>query len=163
MSSANPASRVHRNAAGFSLLEVILALSILVGAIAVLGELVRLGTMNAASARDLTQAQLLCESKLAEVMSGLIVPEAVQGVPCETDSSWLYSIDVQPIDMPGIVVLSVTVTQDVPANLRPAEFTLVRWVQDPALVLADEVPTEEGSTTGSSTTSGSPQGTGAPQ
>jgi hypothetical protein len=162
MSTVHRTSHVRRTTAGFSLLEVILALSILVGAIAVLGELVRLGTMNAASARDLTQAQLLCESKLAEVMAGLMLPEAVHGVPCETDPSWLYSIDVQPLDMPGIVVLSVTVSQDVPANLRPAEFTLVRWVQDPALVLADEVPTEEGSTSGSSTTSSSTPGTGAP-
>src|SRR5687767_7391349 len=61
-SSRRPASR-----AAFSLLEVILALTILVGAIVVLGELVRLGTMTAAGARDLTQAQLLCESKMSEI------------------------------------------------------------------------------------------------
>ena len=137
-------------AAGFSLLEVILALSILVGAIAVLGELVRLGTMNAASARDITQAQLLCETKLAEVMAGLTFPEIVQSVPCETDPTYLYSIDVQPLDMPGLMILTVTVTQDVPINHRPAEFTLVRWIQDPALVLPDEVPVEEGTSTGTS-------------
>ncbi len=58
----------------FSLLEVVLALAILVGAIAVTGELVRLGTLSAASARDLTQAQLICESKLAEITSGITPP-----------------------------------------------------------------------------------------
>jgi hypothetical protein len=145
--------------AGFSLLEVVLALAILVGAIAVLGELVRLGTINAGSARDLTKAQLLCESKLAEISAGILLPEVVQGVPCEYDPEWLYSIDMQASDMPGIVVLRVTVTQDLAPNQRPAEFSLVRWMQDPTLVLPSEVPTDEGTTTGtsSSATSGAPQ------
>jgi prepilin-type N-terminal cleavage/methylation domain-containing protein len=138
-------------AQGFSLLEVILALSILAGAIVVLGELVRLGTLNAASARDLTQAQLLCETKLAEVMSGLMLPEIVQSVPCETDAGFLYSIDVQPLDMPGLLVLTVTVTQNVPATHHPAQFTLVRWIQDPATIIPEEVPLDAATPTGSST------------
>ena len=52
---------------GFSLLEVILALAILIGILAVLSELVGLGVRNARVARAMTQAQLLCESKLAEI------------------------------------------------------------------------------------------------
>jgi len=53
-----------RNA--FSILEVILALAILTGAIAVLGELGRLGFGNANAAQDLTKAQMFCERKMAE-------------------------------------------------------------------------------------------------
>ena len=138
-----------RRSRGFSLLEVVLALAILVGAIAVLGELVRLGTVNAGSARDLTQAQLLCESKMAEISAGLILPEMVQAVPCEYNAEFLYSIDVQPTDMPGLVALRVTVTQDLPASHRPAEFSLLRWIQDPLLELPTTVPTD-GATGGTS-------------
>jgi type II secretory pathway pseudopilin PulG len=154
-----PPGRSKRTArAGFSLLEVVLALTILVGAIAVLGELVRLGTTNAGNARDLTQAQLLCESKMAEISAGLLVPEVVQGAPCEYDPEWLYSIDIQPTDMPGLVALRVTVFQDLPLNQRPAEFSLVRWMQDPLLELPSGVPTDDGT----STSGASPASSGAP-
>jgi prepilin-type N-terminal cleavage/methylation domain-containing protein len=139
---------------GFSLLEVVLALAILVGAIAVLGELVRLGTTNASSARELTQAQLLCESKMAEIAAGLILPEAVQSVPCEYNPEFLYSIDLQPTEMPGLVALQVTVFQDLPASHRPVEFSLVRWIQDPLLELPTVVPPADGSTGGTSAPSG---------
>lgn len=149
----------HSQPAGFSLLEVVLALTILAGAIAVLGELVRLGTVNAGSARDLTQAQLLCESKMAEVASGLLLPEVVQAVPCEYDPEWLYSIDIQPTEMPGLVSLRVTVTQDLLPNQRPAEFSLVRLIQDPLLVLPTEVPTQDGTSTSGASSTSSP---GAP-
>jgi len=45
---------------GFSLLEVILSLAILGGAIAVLGEAARLALRNAEFTRDMARAQLLC-------------------------------------------------------------------------------------------------------
>ena len=65
----------------FSILEVILALAILTGAMAVLGELGRLGFRNAKSAQDLTKAQMLCESKMAEYTSGITAPQAVSATP----------------------------------------------------------------------------------
>jgi general secretion pathway protein I len=87
---------------GFSLLEVILALAILTGAVAVLGEIVRLGIRNAQVARDTTQAQLLCESKLAEITAGIIpsdpVPRDRQAGPAAGEAS-CYVLAV-PLDSP---------------------------------------------------------------
>jgi len=133
---------------GFSLLEVILALAILGGAIAVLGELSRLGMRNAQYARDVTQAQLLCESKLAEITAGLSPLESEQGTPFETAdetaaSDWLYSVDVTPIDEDGLLEVRVTVTQDLPTEKRPVEFSLVRWMVDPEIESSEETATTE--------------------
>ena len=121
--------------AAFSLLEVILALAILCGAIATLGELSRLGMRQAQRARDLSQAQLLCESKLAEIASGLTPAEAVDSVPFEStdeqqfdESEWAYSVEVTPIDEEGLTAVRVTVTRDELSGLRAAEFSLVRWI-----------------------------------
>ena len=50
---------------------MILALTILAGAMAVLGEVSRLALRNADGARDLARAQLLAESKLAEIQAGI--------------------------------------------------------------------------------------------
>src|SRR5688572_12385664 len=119
----------------FSLLEVVLAMAILVGAIAVLGELVRLGTLSAASARDLTQAQLICESKLAEITSGITPPDVVSYVPYEVDPEWLYSVDIASVDVPGLVMLRVTVAQNLAKSQRPVEFSLTRLIQDPGVEL----------------------------
>jgi type II secretion system protein I len=120
---------------GFSLLEIILALAILCGAIATLGELSRLGMRQAERARDLTQAQLLCESKLNEIVAGLTPLEAQDGVPFEStedqaESEWLYSIEVASVAEDGLAQVRVTVTKDMPSGRRAVEFSLVRWVMD---------------------------------
>ena len=71
----NPKSKIQNPKSpsrAFSLLEVILALAILAGAVAVFSELSRGALENAGTARDLARAELLCESKLAEIAAGLI-------------------------------------------------------------------------------------------
>ena len=148
---------MRRSRCGFSLLEVILALAILVGAIAVLGELISLGTRSAAAARDLTQAQLLCESKMNEISAGIITPDAVQAAPFELDPDWLYSIELASTEQDGVVAVRVVVTQNLPVQKRPAEFALVRWLQDPGLELPEPADASSESTT-SGTTSGSSAG-----
>jgi general secretion pathway protein I len=95
-------SRPRRRRGAFSLIEVILALAILCGALATLGELSRLGMREAEKARDLTQAQLLCESKLSEITAGVTPLEAQEDAPFEStdeedsESEWVYSIAVTP-------------------------------------------------------------------
>jgi len=133
----------------FSLLEVILALAILAGAVVVLGELARQGLESTRIARDLTCAQLLCESKLAELVAGAEIPEPVQDMPLTTlevpsTSTWLYSIEVLDTGEEGLVSVWVTVTQDPATERRPVRCTLVRWMLDP---YADfSLPTTESDT-----------------
>ena len=124
-------------------MELILALAILCGAIAMLGELSRLGMTYADYARDATQAQLLCQGKLDEIVAGVSLPEAEQDVPFdpidenEIQSEWLYSVEVAPLDEEGLTEVRVTVTQDVPAQKRPVEITLVRWMIDSSMTSSE--------------------------
>jgi prepilin-type N-terminal cleavage/methylation domain-containing protein len=120
---------------GFSLLEVILSLAILGGAIATLGETARLAFRNAAYTRQAARAQLLCESKLSEIVSGLTPAEPVQRAVIEAaaapgEPAWLYSVEKTPLDNEGLVALRVTVVRDLPAEKHPATFVLVRWISD---------------------------------
>jgi type II secretion system protein I len=145
-----------RKTQGFSLLEVILALGILVGAMAVLGELARIAMRNAAMARDYSRAELLCESKLGEIIAGITQPVAVQPTPCETQPDlagpqWLYQIDVSSLDTQGLLAVQVTVTQDLPPPQRPVAVSLTRWVPDPNAASSQTSPED----TSSSSTSGS--------
>lgn len=116
---------------GLSLLEVILAIAILGGCVAVLGELIRIGSRQAEEARELTTAQLLCESKLNEIASGILPPEAVSGAICETNPNWSYSVEVSPLDATDLIAVAVTVQQTQTTRLQPLSFSLVRWMIDP--------------------------------
>lgn len=153
-----------RRRAGFSLLEVILALAILAGAIATLGELSRLGLRNAQYAREVTEAQLLCESKMAEIAAGLTPAESQEDVPLAAgseeesgESEWLCTIAVGPddangvaaVDMEELTPVRVTVTRNLPAEKRPATFSLVRWIS------SSESSAETGTTPSASTGTGS--------
>ena len=158
MKIRNPKSEI-RN--GFTLLEVILALAILAGALAVLGEVSRLALRNAASARDLARAQLPAESKLAEIAAGITTSQAVENAAFDTSSesldpaepAWLYSISTQPIENPeeGLISVRLTVTRDLPAGQHPVKFSLVRWLPDPNYT----PPSQSSSTNSSSGTGGS--------
>jgi len=126
--------------AAFSILEVILALAILTGAMVVLGELGRLGFRNAKATQDLTKALLLCESKMAEYPSGITTPQAVSGASFDTidqDSNtnvlWVYSVSMETVDSDGLIALCVTVTQNLPGTQHPTSFSLTRWILDPSL------------------------------
>lgn len=140
-----------------------LALAILGGAIVVLGEAGRFALENARVARDLATAQLLCESKLAEIVCGMELPDPVQGALLAEGTSpgapaWLYSIEAATIDQQGLLAVQVTVTQDLPPEKRPVACTLVRWLIDPET----ELLLEEASSMSESTSSGSASGSGSP-
>lgn len=148
-------SRLPRSSArgAFSLLEVILALAILTGAIAVLGELGRLGMENARFAREITQAQLLCQSKMAEITAGLLPAEAVpetsfDEVVGDGQVEWQYSIETEPTDVDGLIAVRVNVRQNLEQQKRPVEFSLVRWVPDPAVQMSGMTGSEASATAG---------------
>jgi general secretion pathway protein I len=137
----------------FTLLEVLLALAILVGSLAVIGELGRRGLSNSRRAAALAVAQLHCESKLAEITSGIVTPSAVSAVPLEADPEWLYTVTVEPTTDLGLIVVRVTVSENLPPESGPAEFTLVRWMPDSATT-GDESSTGDSSSAGGSSTTG---------
>jgi prepilin-type N-terminal cleavage/methylation domain-containing protein len=143
---------------GLSLLEVILAIAIFGGALAIIGELVRIGNINAAAARDLTDGQRICSNLMNEIAAGVTPPTSVSGAACPEDETWLYSVAAEPADVTGLLAVTVTVEQDPQFVSRPHTFSLVRWVVDPAALPAEET-TEPSATTTSGTTSG---GTSAP-
>jgi type II secretion system protein I len=131
----------------FSLLEVILAIAILTTAVAMLGECLRTAMRSAQSARNTTKAELFCESKLAELVAGILPAESVADAQIEevfddSDVGWLYSIDVLPLDELGLLEATVTVRQDLPDNLHPARVSLTRWIVDPSVAQQQSSATE---------------------
>ena len=154
------ASRHDRRA--FSLLEIVLSLAILAGAVAVLTEITTSGLRQARLARDLAHAQLLCESKLAEIASGLVPPQTQAETHFEDDSDWLYAIDISSAGESDLLALRVTVKHQNATQSYPVEFTLVQWMVDPDfLISAAEAAASQSSTSESSDSTTNTSGTGA--
>lgn len=117
--------------AGLSLLEVMLALAILGGALTVIGMHIQTGARSAAIARDSTTAQLLAESKMAEIASGIVLPDTVFQEPADEVGEWLCSVETLPIDQEGLLAVQVLVEQDPLFVSEPIRFQLTRWIVDP--------------------------------
>ena len=160
-SASRPCCKIHR--CGLSLIEVILALAILDMSVAQLSQITKQSTDNGLMAQRLATAQMLCESKMSEVLAGAIPLTTTPWTPI-TDSlrngNWNYQIQTvtaQQKDMVG-VRLSVT-DQPNTTTENPELFFIVRWMIDPNLGL-DTLPqsTDTGGGSTSSTGSGAAGG-----
>jgi type II secretory pathway pseudopilin PulG len=140
------------NRRAFSLLEVLLATGILLGSLIVLSELASIGRRRVRDAEDLTVAQRICQTKIHEILAGIQDPVPVEDAEVEDEPGWFYSVQTGPVaGQQGLIAVRVTVTQDVaeaggqaflPAAGQSEQFTLVRWVRDPAAPrgLGDSAP-----------------------
>jgi len=155
-----------RSRAGLSLVEVILAIAILGLSLVLIGELVRLGGRSSRTARELATAQMLCESKMAEIASGAATATTTTTPTLFDDfPDWTYTIESEPIDQQGLLKVRVTVQADQPQQLQPVTFTLTRWIIDPeteyAIASEAAAAAATGSSSGSSTTGASGSGSGS--
>lgn len=150
----------HKSASrrGLTIYEVFLALTLLLGTLAVLSQHLSLGSRAGVSGRLQTQAAIYAESKLNEVLGGIepIAPSGglpVAGAP----AGWSWSLDVVPGPAVDLLDLTVTVTHVDQTGEVDASFTLRRLLRDPQMLLqaADAAAAAKASTSsGSSSSSG---------
>ncbi len=126
----------HRS--GLSLLEVVLALSILGIAVGILATIMQQSSDNGLRARRITQAQLVCESKMAEAMTGALPLQSTQWTPVASidGSSWYYSLEVIPAEQPNMMGVVIQVNDELAMTESQRPLTrLVQWIIDPSLGL----------------------------
>jgi type II secretion system protein I len=142
---------------GFTLLEVILALAILAGALAALGEVMRMADQTASMTEGETQAQILAASLMDEFASGArqLAAASQATLDSTSDPPWVYSVAIENTNFEQTVAVRVSVEQQLEARLQPARFELVRWMPNPDYVPPD---TSDPSSSSSNSTSGSTSG-----
>lgn len=147
--------------AGLSLLEVLIALAIFLFSMVIIGRLIIMGGERALEVKLEGYATQLCQSKLAEVSSGAI-PLSGQGeVPFEEDPNWVWSLEAEEADAPGLWRINIRVTRQQPAQPK-FECAIRQLVLDPAMrggtTSAAPAGTDTPTTpdTGASTSTGSP-------
>lgn len=123
-----------RRRRAMSLLEVILAIAILAGTLAILGEIIRAGARAGRSTTQLSAAQLICESLMVEQTSGMVAPESTEGEQIDDNGdAWQYSIQVEQAGQEGLLSVTISVQEQLDQATDPVTFTLVRWMVDPQL------------------------------
>jgi hypothetical protein len=140
---------------------VILALAILAVSLAALGEVLGRAGDHSQDSRNLTQAQLIAASKLAELTSGAILLDNINNAPVEevvADPPWVYSVEMTQTAELNLLAVRVTVRQDLPAEQNPAEYSVVRWMPDPTALTTTGSTTSGSGSTGGSTAGGATGG-----
>ena len=126
-----PSHGARRSIRGLSLLEVLLALSILFIGLAGIGQLIALGTKSAGMARDLARSQLLCQALMAEIAVGAVAPQTTPMTTMDQEPEWQYAVDAEPVGTGGLRAIRVTVQR----GSQPASaYTLTQWVIDESTV-----------------------------
>ncbi|MBM4075366.1 MAG: hypothetical protein FJ267_06960 [Planctomycetes bacterium] len=101
---------------GFSLLEIILATGILASSTVLLLSLFSTGERHSVQAENRVVAQMLCVSKLEELIADPTQIQSVSDEPFETHPEWTFTVDSSPSDVEGLIQLRVFVTKADEAN-----------------------------------------------
>ena len=125
------ATRIPQARTGLSLLEVLLAIAILGGAMIVITQLLNLGYRSAIEARMRTEAALLCDTKMAELAAGVLPLSGTSGEAIEENPNWNYSVSVENASQVGLLAVTVTVAQNNVGNQTPMSLSIVRLMPDP--------------------------------
>jgi hypothetical protein len=152
-----------------TLLEVLTALAIFLMAMVVFGGIF---VRNGQVALDIQRKNLatrLCQSKMAEVASGLVPLSSDSGEPFDDEPSYTWSVDAQQGSVDGLWNVTVTVTGPPTSDGEPVQCALMQMVLDPSVVGSTQdvtpVTTSSSSSSGtgssSSTSSSTPAATGA--
>lgn len=131
-----------RGRSGITLLEVLIALAIFLGAITVIGQIINTGSQAAIAAQQQAEAVRRCETVLAETLAGSIAMQDSSG-SFEDDPDWSWSVAVLEGPHVDLLSLEVVVTHVDQFGHEDERFTLVRWVRNPELFLQTTVDSTE--------------------
>jgi Tfp pilus assembly protein PilV len=144
-----------------TLLEVLVSLAVFLLALVGIARLIALGNERALDVQDQNEGLQRCQSKLNEVISGAAPLQSQADVPYNDNTTWQYTLDCNPTDVPNLWHVRVTASRQRPDGATP-QVTLTQLVFDPTLRggTAPASPTEDAAsssgTSGSGTTTTSP-------
>ncbi|MBY0457138.1 MAG: prepilin-type N-terminal cleavage/methylation domain-containing protein [Gemmataceae bacterium] len=124
------ARQVRTTRKGLTLIEVLLALTIMLLALGALGRLVDLGSARGSDARAHSRGARLAQSKMAEVEAGAVpVTGGASGMFEGDDAGWSFDVNSDPTGPPNLYTVTVTVSRT--NQGRELQVVLTQLVFDP--------------------------------
>ncbi|MAT12055.1 MAG: hypothetical protein CMM02_13745 [Rhodopirellula sp.] len=133
-------SRQHSS--GFTLMEILVSITILGLSMVAINGLVSIGARNAREAQVLTTAQFLAESKLAEVKTGLLSPNSTGKMPFtqeETIEPFTFEVQSQAMGVDGqLMAIRVVVEYTPEDGSLPLIYQLDTLMIDPQIEMQQD-------------------------
>jgi len=153
----------HGRRPGMSLLEVLVAVAIFLLALGGISHLVSSAGNRALEVNLRNQEARLCQSKMAEVASGILPLNSQNDTPFDEDPDFHWSVTADTTQIANLWTVTVKVTRESPGGGPPIETTLTQMIIDPSVVGSTQDampiagsnqtnPNATGGTTGSSGT-----------
>ena len=133
-STFHPLQACSGNSSGITLLEVLIALAIFLGAVTVVAQIVSTGSQAAIGAQQRAEAVHRCETVLAEALAGSI-PLQTSGATFEDNPEWSWNMTVGDGPHVDLLAIEVVVVHTNQLGETDPPFTLDRWVRNPELFL----------------------------
>ena len=127
---------------GFTLMEILVSITILGLSMVAINGLVSIGARNAREAQVLTTAQFLAESKLSEVKTGLLSPNSTGKMPFtpeETIEPFTFEVQSQSMGTDGQLMAIRVVVEFTPEDgTRPLIYQLDTLMIDPQIEMQQD-------------------------
>jgi type II secretion system protein I len=114
-----------------TLLEVFLALTIFVGALAAVSQIISTGTRASVQAELQSDAVLRAETQMAQIVSGAIPLTATSNAAFDDHAEWTWSLTVATGPQLDTLQLTVTVDHKTPKGVVNGQAVLARIIRDP--------------------------------
>lgn len=118
---------------GMTLLEVVIALALFFAAMSAISEILRMGSESAIKAQLRAEASLLGESKLNELVAGILPLQAATQQAFEGSPQWTWTLTVEDDLDVTIKRLQLTVNHLTAAGQSDHEVKFARLLRDPSL------------------------------
>lgn len=128
----------HHPRAGVSLLEVVISVAIFLASLTAILSLLDIGNQSRLSVQLDANAAILCESTMAEYLSGYRDLTATTDEPLDSsdnDQSWSLTTVVEPADGESLLKITVLVKHTVNGSEVNSSFRMTRLMRDPQLFI----------------------------
>lgn len=148
---------------GLSLLEVLVALTIFLLSLVAISRLVEMGGERALQARERVLAAQKCESKMNEVVAGVVPLQSQGDTPFDEDPDWVWSLECDQGAVTNLWNVTVKVSrQQGQGKGTPLSVTLSQMLLDPSIRGNAYDAASGGSSSGSSGSGSSSTSTSTP-
>lgn len=130
----------HPTRRGMTLLEVVIALALFLAAMSAIAEILRMGSDSSVKAQLRAEAALLGESKLNEVVAGIIPLTPVQSQAFEDSPKWTWTLEVEDDTTLSLKHILLTVHHLNSADKPDHEVKFARWMRDPLVFQQSSSP-----------------------
>ena len=118
---------------GMTLLEVVIALALFFAAMSAIAEILRRGSEFAVNAQLRAEGSQLGESKLNELVAGILPLTPVEGQAFADAPQWTWTLTVEDDTVLSIKRLLLTVDHRNPAGKSDHDVKFARLLRDPAI------------------------------